>query len=186
MVVLNETFHGGIVPSYILWAKYMKIKNTIWALVLPNLLLNPFFIILMKNYFENSIPTSIMEAAEIDGAGPIGILWHVTLPMGKPIIATITMFTILTYWNDWVNALYFVNNTKLWTLQYLLENILDNVQFLVKNSKVMTQMGQSVANIPSVSVRMAIAVLGVIPILILFPFFQKYIVAGISLGALKE
>lgn len=185
-IILTMLFHGGIVPSYILWAKYMRIKNTIWALILPNLLLNPFFIILMKNYFENSIPTSIMEAAEIDGAGPIGVLWHVTLPMGKPIIATITMFTILTYWNDWVNALYFVNNTKLWTLQYLLENILDNVQFLVKNSKVMTQMGQSVANIPSVSVRMAIAVLGVIPILILFPFFQKYIVAGISLGALKE
>ena len=123
LIILTMLFHGGIVPSYILWAKYMKIKNTIWALVLPNLLLNPFFIILMKNYFENSISTSIMEAAEIDGAGPIGVLWHVTLPMGKPIIATITMFTILTYWNDWVNALYFVNNTKLWTLQYLLEDI---------------------------------------------------------------
>ena len=186
LIFFTMLFHGGVVPSYILWARYLKIKNTFWALVLPNLLINPFHLILMKNYFENSIPQEIMEAAELDGAGPIGVLGYVILPMGKPIIATIAMFTILTYWNDWTNALYFVSDSKLWSLQILLQNILNNVQFLSKNSQVASQIGLSVASIPSVSVRMAIAVLGVLPILVLFPFFQKYIVKGISLGAVKE
>ena len=186
LIFFTMLFHGGVVPSYILWARYLKIKNTFWALVLPNLLINPFHLILMKNYFENSIPQEIMEAAELDGAGPIGILGYVILPMGKPIIATIAMFTILTYWNDWTNALYFVSDSRLWSLQILLQNILNNVQFLSKNSQVASQIGLSVASIPSVSVRMAIAVLGVLPILVLFPFFQKYIVKGISLGAVKE
>ena len=178
LIFFTMLFHGGVVPSYILWARYLKIKNTFWALVLPNLLINPFHLILMKNYFENSIPQEIMEAAELDGAGPIGVLGYVILPMGKPII--------LTYWNDWTNALYFVSDSRLWSLQILLQNILNNVQFLSKNSQVASQIGLSVASIPSVSVRMAIAVLGVLPILVLFPFFQKYIVKGISLGAVKE
>ena len=186
LIFFTMLFHGGVVPSYILWARYLRIKNTFWALVLPNLLINPFHLILMKNYFENSIPQEIMEAAELDGAGPIGVLGYVILPMGKPIIATIAMFTILTYWNDWTNALYFVSDSRLWSLQILLQNILNNVQFLSKNSQVASQIGLSVASIPSVSVRMAIAVLGVLPILVLFPFFQKYIVKGISLGAVKE
>ena len=186
LIFFTMLFHGGVVPSYILWARYLKIKNTFWALVLPNLLINPFHLILMKNYFEHSIPQEIMEAAELDGAGPSGILGYVVLPMGKPIIATIAMFTILTYWNDWTNALYFVSDSRLWSLQILLQNILNNVQFLSKNSQVASQIGMSVTSIPSVSVRMAIAVLGVLPILDLFPFFQKYIVKGISLGAVKE
>ncbi len=186
LIFFTMLFHGGVVPSYILWARYLRIKNTFWALVLPNLLINPFHLILMKNYFEHSIPNEIMEAAELDGAGPVGILSYVVLPMGKPIIATVAMFTILTYWNDWTNALYFVSDSKLWSLQILLQNILNNVQFLSKNSQVTSQIGMSVTNIPSVSVRMAIAVLGVLTILILFPFFQKYIVKGISLGAVKE
>ncbi len=186
LIFFTMLFHGGIVPSYILWARYLRIKNTFWALVVPNLLINPFYLILMKNYFEHSIPQEIMEAAELDGAGPIGILGYVVLPMGKPIIATIAMFTILTYWNDWTNALYFVSDSKLWSLQILLQNILNNVQFLSKNSQVTSKIGMSVTNIPSVSVRMAIAVLGVLPILLLFPFFQKFIVKGISLGAVKE
>ncbi len=186
LIFFTMLFHGGVVPSYILWARYLRIKNTFWALVLPNLLINPFHLILMKNYFEHSIPQEILEAAELDGAGPVGILGYVVLPMGKPIIATIAMFTILTYWNDWTNALYFVSDSKLWSLQILLQNILNNVQFLSKNSQVASQIGMSVTNIPSVSVRMAIAVLGVLPILVLFPFFQKYIVKGITLGAVKE
>lgn len=185
-IFFTMLFHGGIVPSYILWTSYLHIKNTFWALILPNLLINPFHLILMKNYFENSIPREIVEAAEIDGAGAVGVLWYVMLPMGKPIIATIAMFTILNYWNDWTNALYFVSDSKLWNLQLLLQNILQNVQFLTKNAKVASQIGLQVANIPSVGVRMAIAVLGVVPLLILFPFFQKYIVKGISLGAVKE
>ena len=186
LILLTMLFHGGVVPSYILWVKYLHIKNTFWALVLPNLLLNSFHLILMKNYFENSIPQQIIEAAQIDGAGHLAVLWHVILPMGKPIIATIMMFTILTYWNDWVNPLDFVSDSKMWSLQILLENIMNNIQFLVKNSKVAAQIGLSVSSLPSVSVRMAIAALGILPILILFPFFQKYIVKGISLGALKE
>ena len=117
LIFFTMLFHGGVVPSYILWARYLKIKNTFWALVLPNLLINPFHLILMKNYFENSIPQEIMEAAELDGAGPIGVLGYVILPMGKPIIATIAMFTILTYWNDWTNALYFVSDSRLWSSQ---------------------------------------------------------------------
>lgn len=185
-IFFTMLFSGGIVPSYILWTSYLHVKNTFWALILPNLLINPFHLILMKNYFEHSIPREIVEAAEIDGAGAVGVLWYIVLPMGKPIIATVAMFTILSYWNNWTNALYFVSDSKLWNLQLLLQNILQNVQFLTKNAKVASQIGLQVANIPSVGVRMAIAVLGVLPLLILFPFFQKYIVKGITLGAVKE
>ena len=185
-VVFTMLFSGGIVPSYIMWSNTFKIKDTLYAQLIPNLLLSGWNVMMVRTYFSNSIPYAIYEAAEIDGANHLKVFTSIVLPMGKPIIATIAMFTILTYWNDWTNALYFVSDSRLWSLQILLQNILNNVQFLSKNSQVASQIGLSVASIPSVSVRMAIAVLGVLPILVLFPFFQKYIVKGISLGAVKE
>lgn len=184
LIFFTMLFNGGMVPSYILWAKYLHIKNSLAALILPRLLLNAFNVILMKNYFQNSIPSEIMEAADIDGAGVGRILTKIIVPLGKPIFATVGMFYILTYWNDFANGLYYITDSKYYSLQVMLNNILTNIQFLVSNSR-LNSVSASISTIPSVSIRMAIAVLGIAPIMILFPLFQKYFVSGITMGAVK-
>jgi ABC-type sugar transport system, permease component len=147
-------------------------------------LVNAFNVILVKNYFQNSIPEEVIEASQIDGAGVINTFTSIVMPLGKPIYATIGMFYMLSYWNDWTNGLYYITDSKYYSLQIMLNNILTNIQFLVSNSR-MTGVSASISSIPSVSIRMAIAVLGVAPIVILFPFFQRYFVKGITIGAVK-
>lgn len=184
LIFFTMLFSGGTVPSYIMWAKYFNITNKITALIIPNLLMNAFNVILMKNYFQNSIPEEVVEAAEIDGAGVFKTFFKIIVALGRPIYATIGMFYILSYWNDWNNGLYYITDKNWFSLQILLNNILTNIQFLVSNSK-LTGVSANIASIPSISIRMAIAVLGIVPILVLFPFFQRYFVKGITMGAVK-
>lgn len=183
-IFFTMLFNGGMVPSYIMWTRIFHIKNTLAALLFPRLLLNAFNVILMKNYFQHSIPEGVLEAAEIDGAGIGRVFTKIVLPLGKPIFATIGMFYILSYWNDFTNGLYYVTDSHYFSLQVLLNNILSNIQFLVSNSK-LTGISAGISSIPSVSIRMAIASLGILPLLILFPFFQRYFVQGITMGAVK-
>lgn len=177
-------FNGGMVSNYIMWTQLFHVKNTLAALIFPRLLLNAFSIILVKNYYLHSIPAEIMEAAEVDGAGPWQAYSRLVIPLSKPIFATIGMFYMLDYWNDWINGLYFVTKPEYYSLQVLLSNILRTVQFLVSNSG-RAGMSANMISIPSVSIRMAIAVLGIVPVLILFVFFQRYFVKGITMGAVK-
>ncbi len=183
-IFFTMLFNGGMVPNYIMWTRLFHIKNTLAALLFPRLLLNAFNVILMKNYFQHSIPDGILEAAEIDGAGVGRTFTRIVLPLGKPIFATIGMFYILSYWNDFTNGLYYVTDSRYFSLQVLLNNILSNIQFLVSNSK-LTGISAGISSIPSVSIRMAIASLGIVPLLVLFPFFQRYFVQGITMGAVK-
>lgn len=188
LCIFTMLFNGGIVASFYIWVNVFNIRNTLWALIFPNLMMNAFNIILVKNYYNSSIPDSLKEAARIDGAGELRIFTQIVFPLSKPIIATIGLMTAIAYWNDWTNGLYYLterNGSQYYTIQIVLNTINENISFLASHS---SQAGTliNVADIPSTTVRMAIAVVGVIPILIAYPFFQKYFVKGITLGGVKE
>ena len=183
-VFFTMLFNGGIVPSYILWTGFFHIKNTIWALILPNYLVSAFNVIMVKNYYMNSVPGALIEAAQIDGASEMKIFWKIMFPLAKPVVATIALFTGLAYWNDWTNGLYYADSEKLYSIQLLLMKIMNNVESLKTNTS-LANAGAAIADLPSTSVRMAIAVIGILPILFVYPFVQKYLIKGVVVGAVK-
>lgn len=183
-VFFTMLFNGGIVPSYIMWTKFFHIKNTIWALLLPNYLVTAFNVILVKNFYANNIPDALVEAAQIDGAGEIKIFNKIMFPLARPVVATISLFTGLCYWNDWINGLYYVDNEKLYSIQLLLIKIMNNIQSLKANSSA-AMLGTGAVDLPGTSVRMAMAFIGILPILLIYPFVQKYLVEGVVIGAVK-
>ncbi len=183
LVFFTMLFNGGIVPSYIMWTQTFHIKNTIWALIIPTLVMNGFFVILYKNNFATNIHPALIEAAKIDGANEWIIYFKIVLPLSLPILATVGLMVALGYWNDWTNGLYYITDQKLYSLQLLLKSIIDNIRNLASMS---VNTGTAAAQMPSNSIRMAMAVIGVIPVMALYPFFQKAFVAGISLGGVKE
>lgn len=183
-VFFTMLFNGGIVPSYIMWTKFFHIKDTIWALIIPNYLVTAFNVILVKNYYQNSIPDSLIEAAQLDGASELKIFFKVMLPLAVPTVATISLFTGICYWNDWTNGLYYINNEKLYSIQQLLMKIMNNIQALRSNSNA-ALLGTGAVDLPGTSIRMAMAVIGILPIMIIYPFVQKYLVKGVVVGAVK-
>jgi putative aldouronate transport system permease protein len=178
-------FNGGLVPTYIMYTQFFHIKNTVFALIIPSLLMGAFNVILIRSYLQNNIPQALTEAAFIDGASEYQIVYKIVFPMAKPIIATIGLFIGLAYWNDWMNGLYYVTNTNLFSIQQLLTNMMRNIEYLSKNANTNINLSNIANGIPQATVRMAIAVIGILPILIVYPFVQKYFVKGISLGAVK-
>jgi putative aldouronate transport system permease protein len=184
-VFFTMLFNGGLVPTYLLYAKYMGIKNSLWALLLPGLLMNGFNIMIMKTYFSTNIPEAVIESALIDGAGKARTFLSVVIPLSYPILATIGLFIGIAYWNDWYNGLIFVTDESYFNIQNLLNRILMNIQFLKSASVGSSDVASLAAKLPAVSIRMAIATIGVVPILATYPFFQKYFVKGISIGAVK-
>ncbi len=176
-------FSGGLVPSYIMWTRTFHIQNTLFALLIPNLLMGAFNVIMMRTYFTANIPDEVIEAARIDGANEFRILFRVVIPMALPIIAAIGLLVGLGYWNDWMNGLYYINDNNLFSIQVLLTNIQRQIESL---QQTMGSGGNvSLAELPSTSIRMAISVMGVLPIMIIYPFLQKYFVKGIAIGAVK-
>lgn len=175
-------FNGGLIPSYIMWTQTFHIQNTLAALLVPGLLLGAYNIIMMRTFLSSNIPDEVIEAARIDGAGELKILASVVLPMAKPIVATLAMIVGLAYWNDWMNGLYYVNDDNLYSIQVLLTRILRNLDMMKQNA---AAGGGSVGPMPSTALRMAIAVMGVLPIMLAYPFFQKYFVKGITVGSVK-
>ena len=184
IVFFTMLFNGGVVPSYILWTRYLGVRNTFWALLLPNYLMSAFNVILCKNYLKHNIPDALTEAAEIDGAKEITVFLRIVVPLSVPILSTIGLLAGITYWNDWTNGLYYITTKKLYSIQQLLVMILNNIQFLSSGNSYMT--GGYTFVFPSVSYRMAIAVVGLLPVLICMPFLQKYLVRGMVIGAIKE
>ena len=183
-VFFTMLFNGGLVPSYMMWTQTFHIKNTIWALIMPNLLLNAFYVIMMRSFFTSSIPDALIEAARIDGAGEYKILARVVIPLSKPMMATISLMVGLGYWNDWTNSLYYITDESLFSIQAILNTIITNIQFLTSGQSSAAS-AVDVSKLPSVSIRMAIAVIGVLPVLCIYPFFQKYFVKGIVVGGVK-
>lgn len=182
IVFFTMLFNGGLVPTYIMYTQVFHIKNTIWALIVPMLLMNAFYVIMMRSFFTANIPDSLIEAARIDGAGELRILVQIVLPLSKPMMATLALMIGLGYWNDWLNGLYYLTDTRYFSIQNILNRMIADVQFLASASSVTASV---TANLPSVGIRMAIAVIGVLPILIVYPFFQKAFVKGIVIGGVK-
>ena len=186
LVVFTMLFNGGLVPTYMVYAKIFNVKNTFMALLVPGLLMNGFNIMLMKSYFCTNIPDEILDAAYIDGATEFQAFYKVALPLAKPIVATIALFVGIAYWNDWMNGyIYITKNTDLYSVQNLLNRMMQNIQYLSQNSSNIQQAGVGLNAIPTASVRMAMATVGVLPILVVYPFVQKYFIGGITVGAVK-
>jgi putative aldouronate transport system permease protein len=179
-IYFTTLFSGGLIPSYILMVNGLGLKDSLWALILPGLM-SPWSIFLMRNFMK-SIPDSLYESAAIDGAGDFYIYWRIFMPLAKPSLATIGLFLTLGYWNEWYNAMLYIQTTDKYPLQYFLQRIVSqaNVQLLV-------QQGLSIntADLPSESIKMATAVVAIGPIILVYPFVQKYFVSGLTVGAVK-
>lgn len=182
LVFFTMLFGGGMVPSYIVMTQVLGLKNTIWALILP-LAFNSFNIIVMRTFFQKSVPESIIESARIDGASEFKIFIKMVIPLALPGIATIALFSTLAYWNDWFNAMLYVDYQELVPLQHMLMKIEKNMEFIRQNAMLS---GQVMSALPQESVRMAMVVISTLPIACTYPFFQKYFVSGLTIGGVKE
>ncbi len=186
-IFFTMLFNGGLVPTYLMYVNYFHIKNTLWALVIPNLLLSANNVLMIRSYYMTSIPDALFEEAKIDGAGHLRIFLSLVLPLGKPILVTMGLFSGLAYWNDWTNGLYYLSGNagqKLYSIQNLLNQMITDIQYLA-SGKVAGNIGAEVAKLPATSIRMAIAFIAMLQLFIIYPFLQKYFAEGITLGAVK-
>ena len=184
VVFLTMLFNGGLVPWYMVYVNVLHINDTIFALILPYLV-TPLYVLIMRTFFMTSIPDGIIEAAKIDGAGEFQTFVQIVLPLAKPALATIGLFNVLTYWNDWYAPLLFINNEKLFNLQYLMYRVDKAIMYLSNNAGSINNATQIMANLPSQTARMAMAMVAIGPIILAYPFFQKYFVEGLTIGSIK-
>lgn len=183
IVFFTMLFNGGLVPWYILIVRYLHLKDTLWVLIVPYLVL-AWYVLLMKTFFQN-IPKEVIEAAEIDGSSEFKTFIRIILPMSKPGIATIAFLTLLRFWNDWWLGLLFIESDELIPLQYLLQRLMSNLEE-IRRQILETGIGlEQLEDFPSEPTRMAMAIIAAGPMLFVFPFFQKYFVKGINVGAVK-
>lgn len=176
-------FGGGLIPWYMVYTHIFKIKDTIWIMIFPYLL-NAWYALIMRTFYKTTIHESIIESAKIDGAGEFRTFFIIVLPLCRAGLATVGLFCTLNYWNDWYLPLIFVNNPKLYNIQYLMYQYLLSIQFLSSSSS-FSQSALAFKDLPSESARMAVAVLSIGPIIFAYPFFQKYFVKGLTIGAVK-
>jgi putative aldouronate transport system permease protein len=175
-------FSGGLVPSYILITQYLQLSDTILVYILPSLI-SPWYIFMMRTFFQG-IPGEIVESMYIDGALEYTVFFKMILPLSKPVLSTIALFVFLGKWNDWMTSMLYINKENLVSLQYLLQRMMQNIQILQENSN-LTQGLVDMKSIPSETVRMAMAIVVAGPALLVFPFFQKYFVKGLTVGSVK-
>ncbi len=184
-IFFTMLFSGGLIPTYIWMTKYLHMGNTIWVYILPNLV-NAFHVIVIRTFFQG-LPQSLSEAAKIDGASELQTFFKIVLPLSKPVIATISLLTLLTRWNDWNTALIYIKSENLYSLQYLLQKILREAEFVkdMADSTPVAGIDLDVSNLPSVTIRFAMCMVAAGPMLVIFPFFQKYFAKGLTVGAVK-
>jgi putative aldouronate transport system permease protein len=181
-IFFTMLFNGGFVPTYLIYSKIFHISDTVWALIVPYLLMNAFFVIMVRAYINSNIPYEVVEAATIDGSSEINTFLRIIIPMSMPIIGTIALMTAIGYWNNWTNGVYFIHtNRELYGIQNYLNSVLSNLAFLQSQ----TNPNIKISELPNVSIRMALAVIAILPILIAYPFFQKSFVKGIAVGSVK-
>lgn len=185
MVFIPMVFNGGLVSTYYVVGNFLGLKDTIWALILP-LALSSFNVVISKTFFRTTVPDALIESAKIDGATQLRIFFKIVLPISLPVLATIGLFLCFGYWNDWYQSLLYINDSKLYSMQALLNQIMNQIDYLARNA---ASLGVSVAelskNMPKESARMAIAIVIVLPIAFAYPFFQKYFISGLTIGAVK-
>ena len=186
VITIPMLFSGGMIANYLIITKVLMLKDSVWALILP-LAMNSFNIIVMRTFFKTSIPDSVVESAKIDGASEWRLFFQIVIPMALPGLATIGLFLTLGYWNDWFNAMMYIDNQDWIPLQYLLIKIESSIDFLASNKAMMGVEGiQAAANMPKETIKMAIVVISTLPIIFAYPFFQRYFVNGLTIGAVKE
>ncbi|GIP04789.1 sugar ABC transporter permease [Paenibacillus lautus] len=185
VVFIPMVFNGGLVSSYFINTNLLGLKDSIWALILP-LAVSSFNVIICKTFFKSTIPDGLIESAEIDGASQLRIFFSIIMPISLPVIATIGLFLCFAYWNDWFQSMLYIDNQNLYSLQALLNSLMSNVDALAKNAASMgVSYAMLVATMPKESARMAVAILIVLPVAFAYPFFQKYFISGLTVGAVK-
>lgn len=186
LIFIPMLFSGGIVASYLVVTRFLNLKNNLLALILP-ICVSSFHIIILRTFFKTTVPDAVVESAKIDGASEWILFLKIVLPISLPAITTIALFLTLGFWNDWFNALLYIDDKNLFPLQYLLVKLETSIEFLVNNSASLgvTAVEQA-SRLPRDTVRMAIVVISTLPIICAYPFFQKYFVSGLTVGAVKE
>jgi len=177
-------FSGGVVSKYIVFTQVLGLLDNYAALLLP-LLIIPFNVIIMRTFFQATIHPALIESARIDGAGEFRIFFRIVLPLSLPVMATMALLGTILFWNDWFNSLLFIRTEDKYPLQYLMLRVLNDVQFLRNNVQLAAQNPELMSNLPDESLQMALAVVCMGPILLIYPFFQKYFVKGLTVGAVK-
>lgn len=178
-------FGGGLAPTYMVCKNMLGLSDNYAALIVP-LLVNPFNLIIMRTFFQSSVPESLIEAAAIDGSGEYNTLFRIIIPIAKPGIATVGLLNALAYWNEWFTAMLYVRDPGHTPLQYLLMQMQNQVDFLVRNSSVIgVEAAKIMGDLPQESLRMALVVLIVVPIACAYPFFQRFIISGLTIGSVK-
>lgn len=181
-IFFTMLFGGGLIPTYILITQYYGLGDTIWVYILPSLA-NAFHIIIFRTFFAG-LPFSLIESAKLDGASELKIFFKIILPLSKPAIATIGLFNLLGRWNEWMTALIYIRDDKLYTLQFLLQRILMEVEY-INNIANELPIDFGTMDVPTETVRFAMAIVAAGPMLFVFPFFQKYFAEGLTIGGVK-
>lgn len=185
IVFIPMVFNGGLVSSYYINSNMLGLKDSVWALILP-LAVSSFNVIICKTFFRSTIPDALIESAEIDGSSQLRIYFSIVLPISLPVLATIGLFLCFAYWNDWFQSMLYIDNQSLYSLQALLNSLMTNVDALAKNASSMgISYAELVATMPKESARMAVAIVIVVPVAVAYPFFQKYFISGLTVGAVK-
>ncbi|WOO88601.1 carbohydrate ABC transporter permease [Mollicutes bacterium LVI A0078] len=184
-IFITMLFNAGMTANYMIMTQVLHLNDTLWALILP-LTVNPFWIFIARTYFMTSIPDSIVESATIDGASELTIFGKMILPLSLPVAATIGLFSTLTYWNDWFNAKLYIDSSSLDTLQYFLVRIEESAQYLTNNAATLGAYAvEVVSQLPDQTLMMATMVIATLPLALAYPFFQRYFVSGLTVGAVK-
>ena len=183
LIFIPMIFNGGLLSTYVINTQVLGLKNTYWALIFP-LCCASFYVIIMRTFFQTTVPDEIIESGKVDGASQLRIFLQLVLPISLPALATIALFLTFAYWNDWYQASLYLesNRHELFPLQYVLVNIEKNIQYLANNDMAMSA---NTNVLPSETMRMAIVVIAVVPIMFSYPFFQKYFISGLTIGAVK-
>lgn len=182
-IFIPMLFHGGVLSSYVVNTQVLGLKDTYWILILP-MACSSFYIIIMRTFFTSTVPDEMIESGKIDGASQLRIFVQLVLPICLPAIATIALFLTFAYWNEWYLASIYIssNRSDLFPLQFVLVSIEQKISFLINNA---SNIGADAQDVPSETMRMAIVVIAVVPIMFSYPFFQKYYISGLTVGAVK-
>lgn len=183
LVYLPILFNGGMLPTYITMTRTLRLKDTIWVLIIVYLF-SAMNVIIMRNFFQ-SIPNSLIESARIDGSGEIRTFFKIVVPLSTPSFATIGLFVAIAYWNDWMTCSLYIERSDLYSLQYLLQSLMNNIAYLIANAGQSQSIEQALKDLPSESARMATCILSIGPIILLYPLLQKYFEKGLTIGAVK-
>ncbi|MCR4923860.1 MAG: carbohydrate ABC transporter permease [Lachnospiraceae bacterium] len=184
-LMIPMLFSGGLVSTYMVNTQILHLKNSYWALILPGLC-STWYIMILRNYFKTTIPDSLIEASLLDGGRQHQVFFYVVLPLSKPVIATVAAFQTLNYWNSWYPSLLYIdsNHTELYPLQYVLVNMERSINTIIRDSQYLSAAQDYVP--PAITVRMVLVVIVILPIMVVFPFFQKALKTGMTVGAIKE